>query len=207
MSLEVAGDADPLAIGSIIRLPPLWLPIVTKLNPSEDLRCLEQASAGLNEDGSVMNIASAMVDRQQVLGYSSYTENMSYCSCKGVRSWSGPHYILNNVHAFEWIKVTIKTVQGLATEKGVNLAVCSSDRKRYACRIEVYGFQDNCHANKVSMITEGPEDKLMCILPGQFRNGSPSPEFSYKCRRNCNLDEDQHFELLCYKTVSLPYLQ
>ena len=207
IDFEVAYDADPLALDSTIRVAPKWTRFQLHL-PSE------LTSAGLNEDRSSWNIASAMVDGQQVLGYSSNGGDLSYCSHEGVRSRAGAHVILNNVNEYDWVGVTVKTLQTFARKQGVKLAICSyCSRKRYACRIKFYGWRNNLGLDKSSfakkpskhMLTEGPENELRFALPGHFREGSHTPVFSYKGKRTWVPDEDQIVELLCYKKVSLPY--
>ena len=170
------------------------------------------------QNGEVLNIATAIVKGRQVLGYSSFGAAMWYnvpfnpenTDCKKM---SGPHLLLDVCH-LEWKTATINTVRKLVLDRGANLDRLSK-QGLYACRISVKGWLDTVSNKKCltkiitacgldpSATSDSKNSKNDMMIIGEYREGFKGPQFCFNGAASLSSDlcQDTEFEILCYKEV------
>ena len=98
----------PLAETTHIKVPPHWRAVCSSYigmyyysSTEASSRSNSNTSAGTDTYGNVLNLASAVVDGQQVIGHSTYQADFSYPSLKGGKSKSDSYAILDNLNYYK----------------------------------------------------------------------------------------------------------
>ena len=186
--------AGPLSRGTRLTVDPLWH--FVGFNVPETIN----NQAGCEPSGKPLYFTKLTVDDETFIGKCAFCFMPHYVSAVGetyLRNHT--HHILNNIDQFQWLPVTVETVEQLSEAEGVVLAH-SPIQKLYGCRIEFGGWKQPCQdeeRNDAKMASYG----VQSLLPGVYKSGSHMPLFGYDGKSSRTLPDGQSFELLCYKYV------